>query len=62
MFPARLVSYGKDDGVEVKVGCDMSGVKVQEKGKVSLLYDFKMDDSSWTCVVNGFELIIRQEN
>lgn len=62
MFPARLAAYGKDEGVEVKVGCDLSGLKVQEKNKVLLLYDFRLEDSSWSIAVNGFELIIRQEN
>lgn len=54
MFPARLAAYGKDEGVEVKVGCDLSGLKVQEKNKASLLYDFHMADPTWSIAVNGF--------
>lgn len=59
MFQALLLGGPKDEGREVKIGCDIRGLKVQEKNKVSLLYDFQFEDNNWSCGVNGFELVVR---
>lgn len=63
MFQGILMGYnGKEEGMEVKIGCDIKGLKIQEKNRASLLFDFKFDEPNWTCTVNGFELIVKQEN
>jgi hypothetical protein len=61
MFQGVLIGYGKEDGLEVKIGCDIKGLKVQEKNKVNLLYDFSYEETNWSCASNGFELIVKQE-
>jgi hypothetical protein len=48
--------------MEVRIGCDIKGLKIQEKGKVQPLFDFSFSDPTWNCSVNGFELTIKQEN
>lgn len=53
---------GREEGLEVRIGCDIKGLKIQERGRVQPLLDFSFSDQSWSCSVNGFELVIKQEN
>ena len=44
----------------MKVGCDLKGIKIREKGKITMIYEFKYEDDNWSCHTKGETLIITE--
>ena len=42
-----LLESGNSRPVNVKVGCDLKGVKVREREKVTYMLEFKFEDDNW---------------
>ena len=61
MYPAVL-EIGTSQPMNVKVGCDMYGLKVREKGGngSGVNLEFRIEEEGWSSHMSGFTLIVTE--